>query len=128
ATGMVRLKAVFDNKDDALFPNQFVNIHLLVEVDKNAVIIPVAAVQQGPQGDFVFVVKPDHTVTVRDVQLGTTQKDNVAVKQGLSAGEVVVVEGADKLKEGSKVILSTGHGRQKADAGPLAGGPSGEAP
>ncbi|MDE2027191.1 MAG: MdtA/MuxA family multidrug efflux RND transporter periplasmic adaptor subunit, partial [Candidatus Omnitrophica bacterium] len=100
ATGMVKLKAVFDNTDGALFPNQFVNIHLLVEVDKNAVIIPVAAVQQGPQGDFVFVVKEDHTVTVRDVKLGASQKDDVAVKQGLAAGEVVVVEGADKLKEG----------------------------
>jgi multidrug efflux system membrane fusion protein len=104
-TGTVKLKAIFDNKNYALFPNQFVNIHLLVDVDKGAVIIPVAAVQTGPQGSFVFLVKDDQTVTVRGVTLGTTQEDNVAVKDGLSAGDVVVVEGADKLKEGSKVAL-----------------------
>ena len=78
---------------------------MLVDVDKGAVIIPVAAVQTGPQGSFVFLVKDDQTVTVRGVTLGTTQEDNVAVKDGLSAGDVVVVEGADKLKEGSKVAL-----------------------
>ena len=105
ATGTVKLKAIFDNKDYALFPNQFVNIHLLVNVDKGAVIIPVAAVQQGPQGSFVFLVKDDQTVTVRAVTLGATQEDNVAIKDGLSVGDVVVVEGADKLKEGSKVAL-----------------------
>ena len=105
ATGTVKLKAIFDNKDYALFPNQFVNIHLLVDVDKGAVIIPVAAIQTGPQGSFVFLVKDDQTVTVRGVTLGATQEDNVAIKDGLSAGDVVVVEGADKLKEGSKVAL-----------------------
>jgi multidrug efflux system membrane fusion protein len=104
-TGTVKLKAIFDNTDNALFPNQFVNIHLLIDVDQGAVIIPVAAIQQGPQGPFVFVVKDDQTVTVRPVMPGATQEDNVAIKDGLSAGEVVVVEGADKLKEGSKVIL-----------------------
>ncbi len=106
-TGTVKLKAIFDNKDNALFPNQFVNIHLLVEVDRGAVIIPVAAIQQGPQGNFVFLVKPDKTVTVREVTLGATQEDNVAIKKGLSDGDVVVVEGADKLKEGSKVTLAS---------------------
>jgi multidrug efflux system membrane fusion protein len=104
-TGTVKLKAIFDNKNYALFPNQFVNIHLLVDADKGAVIIPVAAIQQGPQGSFVFLVKDDQTVTVRPVTLGAAQEDNVAVKDGLSAGDVVVVEGADKLKEGSKVTL-----------------------
>jgi multidrug efflux system membrane fusion protein len=106
---MVKLKAIFDNKDYALFPNQFVNIHLLVDVDKGAVIIPVAAIQQGPQGNFVFVVKSDSTVTVRQVDEGPTQEDNVAIDNGLSEGEVVVVEGADKLKEGSKVKVASGH-------------------
>ena len=105
-TGTVKLKAIFDNKDYALFPNQFVNIHLLVDVDQGAVIIPVATIQQGPQGSFVFLVKDDQTVTVRPVTLGAAQEDNVAIKDGLSAGDVVVVEGADKLKEGSKVTLA----------------------
>ncbi len=105
-TGTVKLKAIFDNQDNALFPNQFVNIHLLVDVAKGAVIIPVAAIQTGPQGSFVFVVKDDNTVTVREVTTGSTQEDNVAIKDGLSEGDVVVVEGADKLKEGSKVTLA----------------------
>ena len=108
-TGTVKLKAIFDNNDYALFPNQFVNIHLLVDVDKGAVIVPVAAIQQGPQGSFVFVVKADNTVTVRVVTTGPTQEDNIAIDDGLSAGDVVVVEGADKLKEGSKVTLAPNH-------------------
>jgi multidrug efflux system membrane fusion protein len=110
ATGTGKLKAVFDNNDYALFPNQFVNIHLLVDVEKGAVIIPVAAIQQGPQGNFVFVVKADNTVTVREVTTGTTQEDNIAIEEGLSAGDVVVVEGADKLKEGSKVTVARSRG------------------
>lgn len=108
-TGTVKLKAEFDNNDYALFPNQFVNIHLLVDVEKGAVIIPVAAIQTGPQGSFVFVVKADNTVTVREVSTGPTQEDNIAIEQGLDAGEVVV-EGADKLKEGSKVTLARSRG------------------
>jgi multidrug efflux system membrane fusion protein len=117
ATGTVKLKAIFDNKDYALFPNQFVNIHLLVEVDKGAVIIPVAAIQQGPQGPFVFLVKDDQTVTVREVTLGATQEDNVAIKDGLSTGDVVVVEGTDKLKEGSKVTLASNHKHKSYSSG-----------
>jgi len=116
-TGTVKLKAVFDNKDYALFPNQFVNIHLLVDVDKGAVIVPVAAIQQGPQGSFVFVVKSDNTVTVREVTPGATQEDNIAISDGLSVGDVVVVEGADKLKEGSKVILSSAHKHKSSSSG-----------
>jgi len=119
-TGTVKLKAVFDNKDDALFPNQFVNIHLLVNVDKGAVIIPTAAIQQGPQGSFVFVVKADSTVTVREVTEGPTQEDNVAIDEGLSAGEVVVVEGADKLKEGSKVTLASAYKHKASPSGSAA--------
>jgi multidrug efflux system membrane fusion protein len=122
ATGTVKLKAVFDNKDYALFPNQFVNIHLLVDVDQGAVIIPVAAIQQGPQGPFVFVVKADNTVAVKEVTLGATQEDNVAIEEGLSEGEVVVVEGADKLKEGSKVTVAPAHKNKKSPAGASSGG------
>ena len=122
ATGTVKLKAIFENTDNALFPNQFVNIHLLVDVNQGAVIIPVAAIQQGPQGNFVFVVKDDQTVSVRPVTLGNTQEDNVAIKDGLSTGEVVVVEGADKLKEGSKVTVATAYKPKKASVVPASGG------
>jgi len=117
STGTVKLKAIFDNKDDALFPNQFVNIHLLVDVEKGAVIIPVAAIQTGPQGSFVFLVKPDNTVTVREVTTGPTQEDNIAIEDGLAAGDVVVVEGADKLKEGSKVTLSSANKHNNSASG-----------
>ena len=116
-TGTVKLKAVFDNTDYALFPNQFVNIHLLVDVEKGAVIVPVAAIQQGPQGSFVFVVKADNTVTVRVVTPGATQEDNIAIEDGLSEGEVVVVEGADKLKEGSKVKVASTHKHKSSSSG-----------
>lgn len=121
-TGTVKLKAIFENTDNALFPNQFVNIHLLVDVDQGAVIIPVAAIQQGPQGPFVFVVKDDQTVTVRPVTLGNPQEDNVAIKDGLSTGEVVVVEGSDKLKEGSKVTLAATYQHKKSPSGPSSPG------
>jgi multidrug efflux system membrane fusion protein len=117
-TGTVKMKAVFDNTDYALFPNQFVNIHLLVNIEKGAVVIPVAAIQQGPQGSFVFVVKEDNTVTVRQVTPGPTQEDNIAIENGLSAGEAVVVEGADKLKEGSKVTLTSTYKHKKSSSGP----------
>jgi multidrug efflux system membrane fusion protein len=116
-TGTVKLKAIFDNTDYALFPNQFVNIHLLVDVAKGAVIVPVAAVQQGPQGNFVFLVKADNTVTVREVTTGPTQEDNIAIEDGLSAGDVVVVEGADKLKEGSKVTVASTYKHKKPTSG-----------
>lgn len=120
-TGTVKLKAIFDNQDNALFPNQFVNIHLLVDVEKGAVIIPVAAIQTGPQGSFVFVVKADNTVTVREVTTGPTQEDNIAIEDGLSTGEVVVVEGADKLKEGSKVTVSSAHNHKSSSSGQTPG-------
>jgi multidrug efflux system membrane fusion protein len=121
-TGTVKLKAVFDNKDNALYPNQFVNIHLLVDTAKGAVVIPTAALQQGPQGSFVFVVKADNTVTVRQVTPGPSQDDNTAVSDGLSAGDVVVVEGADKLKEGSKVTVASSYKRKKSSSGDPAPG------
>ena len=121
-TGTVKLKAVFDNNDYALFPNQFVNIHLLVDAQKGAVIIPVAAIQQGPQGSFVFVVQSDQTVAVREVTTGATQEDNIAIEEGLAAGEVVVVEGADKLKEGSKVTLASSYKHKSSSSGAAPGG------
>jgi len=105
ATGTSRLKAVFDNKDSALFPNQFVNVRLLVEVSKHSLILPSQAIQRGPQGNFVFVVKPDQTVEVRSVTVGNAEGAQVSVTHGLTAGESVVIDGGDKLRGGSLVRL-----------------------
>ena len=107
-TGTVRLKAVFDNEDGVLFPNQFVNARLLLRTEKDATLIPTAAVQRGAQGPFVYVVKPDQTVGVRQIQLGVTRGDEAAVANGIAPGELVVVDGADKLRDGAKVEVQTG--------------------
>jgi multidrug efflux system membrane fusion protein len=105
ATGTVRLKAVFPNKDRKLFPNQFVNARLLLDVKRGTIIIPVAALQRSPQGTFVYLVKADKTVTLRPVSVGPTEGDNVSIAEGLAPGELVVVEGTERLREGSKVAL-----------------------
>jgi multidrug efflux system membrane fusion protein len=108
STGTVKFKARFDNADDALFPNQFVNVRLLVSSDDKAVVIPTLAVQQGSIGTFVYVLKPDNTVHVQQVATGTEDGANVAVKSGLTVGQQVVTEGLDRLGEGSKVEIMTG--------------------
>lgn len=109
-TGTSRLKAVFDNKDNTMFPNQFVNIRLLVEMKKDKILIPTVAIQRGPQGTFVYVVKPDQTVDVRQITVGIIEGTLASIDQGLSDGEQVVVDGVDKLRAGSKV--QTGAGEQ----------------
>jgi membrane fusion protein, multidrug efflux system len=103
ATGTVKLKAQFANEENRLFPNQFTNVHMLLEVRRNATLIPSAAIQRGTPGTFVYVIKPDNTVTVRVVKPGPVQGDSVAIDAGLASGEQVVVDGADKLREGAKV-------------------------
>ncbi len=105
ATGTVRLKAIFPNEGNELFPNQFVNARLLVEVKRGAVVVPAPAIQRGPQGTFVYMVKADRTATVRPVTLGEIQGGEASIKTGLSPGELVVVDGADRLREGTKVEL-----------------------
>lgn len=112
STGTVKLKAQFANDDYSLFPNQFVNARMLVDVKRNAMVIPTAGIQRGTQGAFAYVVKPDNTVTVRPVKLGPVEGDNAAVESGLSPGEMVVVDGADKLREGAQVAAIS------RDAGP----------
>ena len=109
-TGTTRLKAIFDNKDNTLFPNQFVNIRLLVEVKKDRVLIPSVAIQHGPQGTFVYVVSNGETVSVRPVQVGAIEGLNASIEQGISEGEQVVTEGVDKLRAGSKVKVGSGSG------------------
>jgi membrane fusion protein, multidrug efflux system len=105
-TGTVKLKAVFSNKDAALFPNQFVNARVLVSTLRNVILIPNAAIQHSPQSDFVYVVKSDSTVEARNVKTQGSERDETAISQGLSAGEVVVTDGIDKLQPGAKVALS----------------------
>lgn len=105
-TGTSRLKAVFDNKDNTMFPNQFVNIRLLVEMKKDKILIPTVAIQRGPQGTFVYVVKPDQTVDVRQITVGIIEGTQASIDQGLSDGEQVVVDGVDKLRAGSKVQVA----------------------
>jgi len=102
-TGTDKLKAVFENKDNLLWPNQFVNVRLLLETRKNSTVIPAAAIQRGPQGTYVFVVKPDKTVEVRPVTAPFTQNNSSLITSGVQPGEVVVVDGQDKLQAGSKV-------------------------
>ena len=102
-TGTVKLKAQFPNTDNALFPQQFVNVHMLLDVLRGATAIPSAAIQRSATGLYVYVVKADNTVTVRSVTTGPVQGDLTAVSTGMAPGETVVVDGIDKLREGAKV-------------------------
>jgi multidrug efflux system membrane fusion protein len=102
-TGTLRLRATFDNKGNLLFPNQFVNARLLVEEKKDVTLVSNAAVQRNSQMTYVYFVKPDSTVTVRQITLGTTEGDDSEITSGLSPGDAVVMTGVDKLQEGSKV-------------------------
>jgi multidrug efflux system membrane fusion protein len=103
STGTVKLKAVFDNKERTLFPNQFVNVRLLVDTKKGSVLVPIAAVQRSPKSTFVYVVKSDETVEVRPVTVGPSERDTISITQGVKDGETVVTDGVDKLQSGSKV-------------------------
>jgi multidrug efflux system membrane fusion protein len=104
-TGTVKLKALFPNTNNELFPNQFVNARLLLEIKRQAVLIPSSAIQRGPQGTFVYLVKADRTVTVRPVTVGVVQGDDTSIASGLAEGELVVADGAERLREGSRVDL-----------------------
>ena len=105
STGTVKIKAVFPNEDNTLFPNQFVNARLLVETIRGATVIPVAAVQHGPKSTFVYVVQPDSTVELRPVITGASQGDEVAIVSGLVPDELVVTTGIDKLNNKAKVAV-----------------------
>ncbi len=114
-TGTLKLRAIFDNKDDHLFPNQFVNARMLVEEKHGVTIVPTAAIQRNSQMSYVYLVKPDQTVTVRPVTVGTTEGERAEIASGLQPGDVVVMSGVDKLQEGSKVVVHfPGEGGQKA--------------
>lgn len=142
-TGTVKAKGRFPNPDGKLFPNQFVNVSLLVDTLKQAPTIPVTAVRHGVQGDFVFLLQPDKTVKLQIVKLGPANGDKMAILQGVKVGDTVITEGADNLEDGSKVTLpgdrSGFQGRRKSGGwfswlfggssqAPGAGGPGAGAP
>lgn len=110
-TGTVKLKAQFANDNFSMFANQFVNTRLLVETKRGVTIVPSAGVQHGNQGAFIYVVNADRTVSVRNVQTGTVQGDDTEITSGLKAGELIVVDGADKLREGAKVDVAMKDGQ-----------------
>jgi multidrug efflux system membrane fusion protein len=119
ATGTVKVKAVFPNASNELFPNQFVNASLLIDVRRDAVVVPAAAIQRGAQGTFVYLVKADKTVTIRPVTLDVSQGDDTVISAGLEQGELVVVDGAERLREGSRVeVKEPGRAKGKGRGGP----------
>ncbi len=106
STGTVNLRATFPNTDSALFPNEFVNVHLLVDTLQNATLVPSPAVQTGAPGSYVYVVNPDDTVSVQTVTTGVTDGTNTVITKGLNPGEVVVTDGVDRLADGMKVSIA----------------------
>ena len=123
-TGTIKLRAQFANADEQLFPNQFVNIRLRVQSLRNATVIPSAAVQRASFGPFVYVVKPDFTVTIRRITLGPSEGDRTAITEGVAAGDQVVLEGVDDLTENAKVEVIGEDGKVIGGGAP-AGGPRG---
>lgn len=117
ATGTIKLKALFKNENLALFPNQFVNIRLKVATLKEAILIPSSALQRGPQGTYLYVVKADGTADLRVVDVQYTEADNTAVRSGIAAGETVVTEGMEKLRPGAKVATAPADGKGSKKAG-----------
>jgi multidrug efflux system membrane fusion protein len=122
-TGTVKLKAIFPNQDLTLFPSQFVNARLLVDTQRNAALVPTAAIQRNAQGTFVYVIKSDETAAMQTVTVGTTD-GSVAAVQGVQPGDVIATSGFDKLQDGVKVKISNGAGgsNPSADNGSKNGG------
>jgi len=122
-TGTIKLKATFPNKDNALFPNQFVNARLLVDTQRGVILIPTAAIQRNAQTAFVYVVKPDSTVAMTNVTTGTTD-GNVTAVEGIDEGAVLAVDGFDKLQNGTKVVVRKSSGKGSSGNGSAANGSS----
>jgi membrane fusion protein, multidrug efflux system len=125
-TGTVKLKAEFPNQDGALFPNQFVNVRMGVETHQDATLVPTAGIQRGAPGTFVFLVRQDQTVTVTPVKVGTVEGETTEVLSGIEPGNQVVVDGADKLREGSKIELIDAAARAAQSSAPQKGPRSGK--
>jgi multidrug efflux system membrane fusion protein len=116
-TGTVKVRAQFDNADGALFPNQFVNAQLLVKTLQNVVTVPTAAIQRGAPGSYVYVINADSTVSVRPISIGPNDGPMAAVNSGLTAGEQVVVDGTDRLRDGARVTVPAAHSPTPATPG-----------
>jgi len=127
-TGTVKLRATFPNTDEKLFPNQFVNARLLVRTLNNATTAPVAAIQHGAPGTFVFLIKPDNTVGVQKIETGVTAGDRIQIVSGLKSGDTVVVDGADRLRDGAKVRIVPDEGDTAATVNDGPGAPPGQQP
>ncbi|CAN0619660.1 multidrug efflux pump membrane fusion protein MdtA [Burkholderia multivorans] len=121
ATGTIKLRATFANRDGLLFPNQFVNARLLVDTMRDATIVPTAAVLNGSIGQFVYVVKPDSTVTVRKVKTGPVDGERTSIVDGLAVGERVVTDGSDRLREGAKITIPADKPKRAAGAAGASG-------
>ncbi len=115
-TGTYKLKAMFSNENNLLFPNQFVNVHLLVDTKRNLTIVPTAAIQRGPQGTYVYAVDSTNTAKIHNITIAQTTNESVGISAGLNQGEVVVIDGQDKLQDGTKVNPSSGAGKRNAGA------------
>jgi multidrug efflux system membrane fusion protein len=120
-TGTAKLKAVFDNHERSLWPNQFTNAHLLLEVRKNSVVVPTPAIQRGPQGAYVFTVKSDKTADMRPVTVTFSQGNFTAVASGVAPGDLVVTDGQDKLQPGTPLLIRGGPGGSPSPASGDAG-------
>jgi multidrug efflux system membrane fusion protein len=120
-TGTGKLKAVFANRDRSLWPNEFVNVHLLLEVRKHNTVVPTAAVQRGPQGTYVFSVNPDKTAQMRPVTVVFTDGTYSAISQGINPGDTVVTDGQDKLQQGTRVEIRSGGGPASDQSSPESG-------
>jgi len=129
-TATVRLKAVMQNSQHLLWPNQFVKARVLLETRQGALVVPATAVQRGPQGTFVYVVGQDRAAAVRPVELGATADTTAVITRGLSAGETVVVDGQNQLRPGAKVEPRPGSGGGERPSGERAAGerPAGDRP
>ena len=111
---------LFRSKDGRLFPNQFVNVRMLIDTLHGVVTMPASAAQRGSQGMYVFLVKPDDTVALRPVKLGPSEGELTAVLSGVAAGDRVVIDGTDRLREGAKVVPTTREAAQAAVSRPAA--------
>ena len=129
ATGTLKFKARYENRDQALFPNQFVNVHLLADTLKGVVLAPSAAIQFGTNGTFVYALDGDKKVTIRQLKIGASDGENTVVTEGLAAGDRVVLEGTDRLKEGSEVeVVNDSNDVPTTPTGHLQGKPAASAP
>ena len=123
-TGTIKLRAQFPNETKVLYPNQFVNVRLLLDTHKDVTTMPTAGVQRGVPGTFVYLVNADNTVSVRKVVLGVTQGERVEVTSGLVPGDRIVIDGADKLRDGAKINVRAESGTTT----PAAGAPGAASP